>query len=192
MKIVAGRLGGLALATIGKGDPASRLRPTSARTRTRIFDCLVHARDGDRVAGRHVLDLFAGTGALGLEALSRGAAHACFVDNGAVACRLIRKNRDLAGVADISTLLRRDATRLGRNRRQEFDLVFLDPPYGAGLALPALQAASSGNWLAPGCTVVIEDSTPLQAPGLLEPVLVRRSGNSVISVSVWPGDHGQE
>ncbi len=192
MKIVAGRLGGLALATVGKGDPANRLRPTSARTRTRIFDCLVHASEGDRVAGRHVLDLFAGTGALGLEALSRGAAHACFVDNGPVACRLIRKNRELASVLENSTLLRRDATCLGRNRRQEFELVFLDPPYGAGLAVPALRAAASGRWLAPGCTVVVEDSTPLQAPGLLEPLFHRRSGNSVISVLAWPGDTGPD
>jgi 16S rRNA (guanine966-N2)-methyltransferase len=115
------------LASVGKGDAGAHLRPTTDRVRESLFNVLSHQIDFD---GLRVLDLFAGTGALGLEALSRGAAHVTFVDDGRVAQGLIRKNIDLTHSKDRTDLIRRDATRLGDNPGTPCDLVFLDPPYG--------------------------------------------------------------
>ena len=92
MRIVAGRFRGMALASVGKGDPAAHLRPTTDRVRESLFNILTSGRLGDAVSGARVLDLFAGTGALGLEALSRGAAHVTFVETGRAALRLLEKN----------------------------------------------------------------------------------------------------
>ena len=181
MKIIAGDLKGLRLAPVGKGDARNRLRPTSARMRTRIFDMISHGSFGNRVAGARVLDLFAGTGALGLEALSRGAEFVCFVDNGAVACELIRRNIDLAGATDRAILLRRDAVRLGQWQSPPFDLVVLDPPYGTGLAEQALRRASLSGWLHPDCMIVAEDSRFLSAPDFLKVLDRRKSGDTCIS-----------
>ena len=181
MRIIAGDLKGLGLAPVGKGDARNRLRPTSARMRTRIFDMISHGSSGNRVAGARVLDLFAGTGALGLEALSRGASFACFVDNGAVACDLIRRNIELAGVAERAILLRRDAARLGQWRSPPFDLVVLDPPYGTGLPERTLRRAAQTGWLHPDCMIVAEDSRFLSAPDFLEVLDRRKSGDSCIS-----------
>jgi 16S rRNA (guanine966-N2)-methyltransferase len=106
-----------------------------------------------------VLDLFAGTGAMGLEALSRGAAGAVFVDMGAEARGLIRDNIEAFGLGGVAKLLRRDATALGVSGTMgAFDLVFLDPPYGQGLAEKALVSAREGGWIAPDATIVLEES----------------------------------
>ncbi len=183
MQIAAGKFKGLRLAAVGKGDLQRRLRPTSARTRIRIFDLLTQGRFGDLVAGSRVLDLFAGTGALGLEAISRGAAFTCFVDNGAVACRLIERNIDLARAMKQTILLRKDATRLGKWRGAPFDLVFLDPPYGTTLPERVLRQAARTGWLAPDCLIVAEDSRFLSAPGFLNLLDQRRAGSSCISLA---------
>src|SRR5687768_1048375 len=130
MRIVGGRLRGRVLA--GPKSPA--IRPTADRLRESLFNILAHAY-GDPIDGARVLDLFAGTGALGLEAISRGAAFALFVDDGAEARALIRGNVDALGLGGVTRIFRRDATRLGTAHPVEpFSLVFLDPPYGMGLA----------------------------------------------------------
>ena len=135
MRIVGGRYRGITLAELGAGDPAAQLRPTSDRVRESLFNLLAHGDYGDPPPpeGRRVLDLFAGTGALGLEALSRGAVAATFVDQGADGAGAPppqpRPARRRARSARVVT---RDATRLGRNPGAAFDLVFLDPPYGRG------------------------------------------------------------
>src|SRR5215217_5383113 len=145
MRIVGGRLRGRAL--VGPGsDP---VRPTSDRLRETIFNILAHGY-GDPVSGARVLDLFAGTGAMGLEALSRGAAFALFVDESAAARGLIRENVEALGVGGQSRLFRRDATRMGAAAPNEpFSLVFCDPPYGKGLAERALASCAEGGWLVP-------------------------------------------
>src|SRR6185295_1322043 len=134
MRVVGGRLKGRNLAS-----PSSRdIRPTADRLRESLFNILVHAYN-DPITDARVLDLFAGTGALGLEALSRGAAFALFVDDGAEARALIRENVATLGVGGISRIFRRDAIKLGAAYPVEpFTLVFLDPPYGHGLAAKAL------------------------------------------------------
>ncbi len=184
MRIIAGEFKGLKLTPVGKGDPRRRLRPTSARMKTRIFDLITHGPCGNRVAEARVLDLFAGTGALGLEAISRGASFACFVDNGNVACELIQKNIGLARVGKKAILLRKDAARLGNWGGVPFDLVIMDPPYGTDLPERVLSQAARSGWLGPDCFVVAEDSRFLSDPDFLEVVDRRKSGDTCISCLV--------
>src|SRR5216110_296560 len=154
MRIVGGRLRGRALAA----PKTQAIRPTADRLREALFNILAHAY-GDPVGGARVLDLFAGTGALGLEALSRGAAFALFVDDAAEARALIRENVAALGLGGVSRVYRRDATNLGAAHPVEpFSLVFLDPPYRAGLAEKALAAARDGGWLKPGALIVVEEA----------------------------------
>jgi 16S rRNA (guanine966-N2)-methyltransferase len=154
MRIVGGKFRGRTLT----GPKSQGIRPTSDRTRESIFNILLHAY-GDPVNGAHVLDLFAGTGALGLEALSRGAAFALFVDDGAEARALIRQNIEALGTAGISRIFRRDATKLGDvHPNAPFSLAFLDPPYGKGLVEKALVSARAGGWLTPDALIVVEET----------------------------------
>jgi 16S rRNA (guanine966-N2)-methyltransferase len=154
MRVVAGRLRGRVL----KGPASAAIRPTADRLRETIFNVLAHAY-GDPVTGARVLDLFAGTGALGIEALSRGAAFALFVESAAEARAIIRANVEALGLAGVTRIFRRDATKLGGAKPIEpFSLVFCDPPYGRGLAEKALASAREGNWLAPGALVVVEEA----------------------------------
>jgi 16S rRNA (guanine966-N2)-methyltransferase len=154
MRIVGGRLRGRALAS-----PRSlSMRPTADRLREALFNILVHAYD-DPVTGARVLDLFAGTGALGLEALSRGAAFALLVDEGAEARALMRENIAALGLGGAARVFRRDATRLGcAHPLAPFSLAFLDPPYGHALAEKALAGARAGGWLEPDALVVVEEA----------------------------------
>lgn len=154
---------GAVLASVGTGDVAAHLRPTSDKVRGAIFNLLAHG-DYPPIEGMRVLDLFAGSGALGFEALSRGAAYVCFVDNGAKAGELIRANADKLRVTSEISLLKRDATKLGPCAEAGFDLLFLDPPYGKELGENALAAALSGGWLAKHAVVVWEESKYLRAP----------------------------
>ncbi len=154
MRIVGGRFRGRPLAT--PSDEATR--PTSDRVREAIFNILAHGiRDFD-LEGAKVLDLFAGTGALGLEALSRGASFCLLVEESAEARALIRRNVEALGLTGVTKIFRRDATDLGAaGSRGGHGLVFLDPPYGRDLAEPALTSAAAGGWLAPGAIAVIEE-----------------------------------
>jgi 16S rRNA (guanine966-N2)-methyltransferase len=154
MRVVGGRLRGRTLAA----PKSQAIRPTADRLRESLFNILAHAF-GDPVAGARVLDLFAGTGALGIEALSRGAAFALFVDDGAEARALMRENLAALGLGGVSRVFRRDATKLGPVHPLEpFSLAFLDPPYGHGLAQQALAAARAGGWLTPDALVVVEEA----------------------------------
>lgn len=182
MRIIAGTYRGLALAAVGKGDAAAHLRPTSDRVRESLFSMLTGGRFGDPVDGARVLDLFAGTGALGLEALSRGADHVTFVDDGRVAGRLIRQNIAKCRAEGETTVISRDATRLGQNPDAPHTLVFLDPPYGTGLGERALAAALAGGWIAPGATVVWEESGAVTPPDGVTQLDSRRYGDTTITI----------
>ena len=155
MRIVGGRLRGRAL----DAPKSQAIRPTADRLREALFNILAHAYD-DPITGARVLDLFAGTGALGLEAISRGAVFALFVDDGAEARALIRGNVESLGLGGVTRIFRRDATNLGAAHPNEpFSLVFLDPPYRHGLAEMALVSARGGGWLLPDALIVVEEST---------------------------------
>lgn len=161
MRIIAGEYRGTRLAEVGAGDAEAHLRPTSDRVRESLFSMLTHL---DVIHGARVLDLFAGTGALALEALSRGAAEAVLVENGRTAQKLISDNIQKVRVGAQAKLLRSDATALGVWPGPKFDLVFLDPPYGKGLGQQALGAVRAGGWLSEGAVIVWEESAPMDAP----------------------------
>jgi 16S rRNA (guanine966-N2)-methyltransferase len=169
---VGGRFRGLALAELGAGDPAAHLRPTSDRVRESLFNVLQGGRYGTPIVGARVLDLFAGTGALGLEALSRGAARATFLESGATALALLARNIAKTRTQAETLVIPRDATRLGPGTPH--DLVFLDPPYGRGLGEAALAAARDGGWLAPEALIVWEERAPMPPPDGFTPLESRR------------------
>lgn len=154
MRIIAGKFRGKTL--LSPSDES--IRPTSDRARESVFNILA-SRLSPNFDGLKVLDLFAGTGALGLEALSRGAATVVFVDTGAEARGLIRDHIEAFGAGGVAKLLRRDATNLGpAGTMGPMALVFLDPPYGKGLGEQALVSLRDGNWLANNALVVLEES----------------------------------
>jgi 16S rRNA (guanine966-N2)-methyltransferase len=154
MRVVGGSLRGRTLAA----PKSPTIRPTADRLREALFNILVHAYDNP-IGGARVLDLFAGTGALGIEALSRGAAFALFIYDGAEARALLRENVATLGLGGTSRIFRRDATKLGPAHPVEpFALAFLDPPYGKGLAEQALASARAGAWLVPDALIVVEEA----------------------------------
>ncbi|CAN7183545.1 16S rRNA (guanine966-N2)-methyltransferase [Neorhizobium galegae] len=153
MRIVGGEFRGRSLATPKTND----IRPTIDRTRESLFNIIGHvypqALDGGRV-----IDLFAGTGAVGLEALSRGCKSALFVENGVEGRGLLWENIDSLGLHGRARILRRDATKLGTaNNIEPFHFLFADPPYGQGLGEGAMLSAHAGGWLAPGALAILEE-----------------------------------
>jgi 16S rRNA (guanine966-N2)-methyltransferase len=181
MRIIGGAARGLHLAPVGAGDKAAQLRPTSDRVREAIFNLLINGGYGNPVQGVRVLDLFAGTGALGLEALSRGAAHATFVEDGAAALRLIRANIALMRGPD-AVVLKRDATAPGVHPGPGFGLVFLDPPYGKSLGEAAIVACAAGGWFAPDAVVVWEESSAPRVPAGFDALDQRKYGDTLVTI----------
>lgn len=164
MRIISGIFGGTVLTDVGKGDTAAHLRPTSDRVRESLFNMLCGGRFGDPLTDARVLDLFAGSGALGLEALSQGADRVCFVDNGRAAYKLLSRNISKVRVGSRVNTLTKDATRLGPNPFAPFDLIFLDPPYGRNLGVDALTSALNGGWIADGALIVWEEDNAQLPP----------------------------
>jgi 16S rRNA (guanine966-N2)-methyltransferase len=160
MRIVGGRLKGRAL----KGPSSDAIRPTSDRLRESLFNILAHAYDSP-IEGARVIDVFAGTGALAIEALSRGADFALLIDHGVEANAIIRANIDALSLGKSTRVLRRDARKLARAPHSErYGIAFLDPPYGKGLVPPALAALRDGNWLESNALVLIEETAQSEVP----------------------------
>jgi 16S rRNA (guanine966-N2)-methyltransferase len=185
MRIVAGRLKGRAL----RGPSGQTIRPTSDRLRETIFNILAHAY-GDPVQNAAVIDAFAGTGALGIEALSRGAQSVLFVDDGVEAGTLLHENISTLGLVAVARIIKRDARRLGKAPAgAPYSLAFLDPPYGKGLAEPALCTLLEGGWLARGGLIVVEEAAThaLALPSGLRLRETRRYGDTQLTIaSVGP------
>ena len=178
MRIIAGQHRGLQLASVGQGDTDAHLRPTSDRVRESLFNILSHY---GQPSGARVLDLFAGTGALGLEALSRGATHVTYVENGRAGQKLILENLTKARRTQDATLLKSDATSLPP-AKVPCNLVFLDPPYGKALGEQALAAARAQGWLSEDALVVWEESAPMYAPQGFTLEDQRKYGSTVITL----------
>jgi 16S rRNA (guanine966-N2)-methyltransferase len=187
MRIVAGQFKGRTLAA----PEGAHTRPTSDRVREALFNILEHGLADFSLAGQRVLDLFAGTGALGLEALSRDASYCLFVEEGADARGLIRRNVEALGLTGVTKIFRRDATDLGPApaKHAGFGLVFLDPPYEKGLAERALLSAARGGWLAPGAVVSIEESkrTSVILPPGFAPLDQRTWGDTQVVLARYVG-----
>ena len=183
MRVVGGRFRGRPLA----GPRTDAIRPTSDRLRESLFNILAHSY-GLPQAGTRVLDLFAGTGALGIEALSRGAAHALFVETGVEGRGIIRTNMESFGLNGGAKILRRDATALGSvGTIAPFDLVLVDPPYGKGLGEKALASAAAGGWLKPGALCVVEERAEVEIalPPGFEAIERRSAGESQIVFTAY-------
>lgn len=183
MRIIAGDFRGRALAAVGKGDAGAHLRPTTDRVRESLFNVLMHT---GAIQGARVLDLFAGTGALGLEALSRGAECVTFVDDGRVSQGLIAKNIDICRARASTKLLRRNALKLGPNPDAAYDVVFLDPPYGKALGEKALNTVANTGWIAPGALIIWEENAPMTAPVGYDLHDCRKYGDTYISIFWGP------
>ncbi len=176
MRIVGGKFRGRALAA----PRSHEIRPTSDRLRESLFNILAHSY-GLPLPETRVLDLFAGTGALGIEALSRGAAQALFVENGVEGRGIIRTNMEALDLNGVAKILRRDATDLGpAGTIAPFDLVFLDPPYGKGFGEKALISAAAGGWLKPGALCVLEEraSAAIHVPSNFDVLDKRNEGDT--------------
>ena len=182
MRIVAGRFKGASL----EAPKGLSTRPTSDRVRQALFNVLEHGPARFEFEGARVLDLFAGTGALALEALSRGARYAVLIEEDAAARAAIRRNVEALSLTGVTKIWRRDATRLGEaGTLQPFDLVFCDPPYGKGLGERALAAAATGGWLAKGAIVVLEEraANEIAWPACFQEIDRRRYGDTVIALA---------
>lgn len=183
MRIVGGAFRGLKLADLGQGDAAAHLRPTTDRVREAVFNLLINGNHGNPVPNSRVLDLFAGTGALGLEALSRGADHVTFVDNGPKSQALIRANAERARVTDRVLIRRADATKLGENADPPHGLIFLDPPYAKRLGEKAVLSALANGWVAPDAMIIWEEARAPEIPAPLVLIDQRKYGDSIISLA---------
>ena len=177
MRIVAGKFRGARL----EAPKGLTTRPTSDRVRQALFNVLEHGAPGVAFDGARVLDLFAGSGALGLEALSHGARFCLFVEESAAARAAIRRNVEAFGLTGATKIWRRDATKLGAvGRIEPFDLIFCDPPYGKGFGQRALEAAVDGGWAREGTIAVLEERAGLiiEWPTPLQEIDRRRHGDT--------------
>lgn len=186
MRIIAGRFKGKSI------DAPKGLvtRPTSDRVRESLFNMLEHGAPEVDFEGCRVLDLFAGSGALGLEALSRGAKYCLFIDDDTGARAAIWRNVESLGLTGVTKIWRRDAATLGpAGNITPFDLVFCDPPYGKGLGETALAAAAAGGWAAPGAIAVLEERAGTLPDSLapFEEIDRRRYGDTEIAIAKFPG-----
>jgi 16S rRNA (guanine966-N2)-methyltransferase len=182
MRIVAGRFKGKSL----DAPKGLNTRPTTDRVREALFNVLTHGAPEIAFENIRVLDLFSGSGALGLEALSRGARYCLFIEEDAGARGAIRRNVEALGLTGVTKIWRRDATRLGPvGTMSPFDLVFCDAPYGKGLGTRALESALDGGWLAPDAVAVLEERAgePADWPQGLEEIDRRRYGDTEIAIA---------
>ena len=193
MRIVGGELKGRTLAA----PKHAGLRPTSDRVRESVFNILTHGglpndgTDPPDLTGARVIDLFAGTGALGLEAISRGAGYCLFVETDANARALVRRNIEAFGLTGVTRIFRRDATDLGgAGTMAPFDMAFLDPPYGRGLGIRALAALGNGGWLKPGALAILEEraSERIVLPAGFQTLDTRTWGDTDVRFLVWQAD----
>ena len=180
MRIIAGRYRGTRLVPIGVTH--TQLRPTSARVRTVVFDLLTNSTLGNCVKGARVLDLFAGTGAMGLEAISRGAQCAHFVEYHKSSVKLIQRNIAATRTQEKTMISRANAQSLPRYGGLFHNLVFLDPPYNKGLAHIALDNALSNGWIANGTLAIIEDLEPYERSDHFQPIFNRVIGSTAVTI----------
>ena len=180
MRIVAGKWKGRKLHELSGKVLASELRPTLDRVRETIFNILTHGIHYE-VKGARVLDLFCGTGALGFEALSRGASCACLIDNEKSSLSVASENKNLFKAGKEVNLLKRDATKLNQNSDQDYNLVFLDPPYGRFLGEVAINQALQKGWISKGAIIVWEENDAVCAPKELIMIRSKKIGKSCIN-----------
>jgi len=186
MRIVAGKFKGRTLLA----PSGQNTRPTSQRAREAMFNVLQHGNFGVDLAGARILDLFAGSGALGIEALSRGAEYCIFVDDALPARAALRHNIDALGLGGQTRIFRRDASRLTpAGKLGAFDIIFADPPYDKHLGEAALASVLKGGWLKPGGLFVLEErkTAEIDLPECVEMLDQRSYGEAQVLILRWMG-----
>ena len=179
MRIIGGINKGRNLVGLGNGDPSAHLRPTSDRVRESIFNLIIGGRFGNKLENCYTLDLFAGTGALGLEALSRGAKSVVFIDNGQYAIQLLKKNIYICDAENKAKVIRADATKkFPTSCKDSFDLVFIDPPYGKGLGQQALKILEKCEILNNETLIILEEGQQINSVESFSIKDCRRYGSS--------------
>lgn len=182
LRIIAGKHKGRVIET----PPNRNVRPTSARVREAVFNILTHRVFGGEgthtLGGKRVIDLFCGSGALGVEALSRGAEHVTFVDQSSDVLGILKRTLEKIGETQNTRTIRSDSSVLPRSSGEPCDVAFLDPPYRSGLAVKALSSLRNNGWLKQGATAVveIESKEPFEAPEGFTLTDRRDYGNSAI------------
>ncbi len=185
MQIIAGKFKGLKLhSPQGKGRN-SIVRPTSSRVRTNIFNLLTNSHLGNRVENARVLDLFAGTGVMGLEALSRGASFTTFVENNSTSINLVKRNIAKTNRGAQTSVMNVDATRLPTNSGLPYELVLMDPPYGKNLVMDTLKSIHEGRWTTLRSIVVIESDGPLMPSEEFVISETRRYGSTHVTICTF-------
>lgn len=180
MRIIGGKWRGRRLTNFPKSNLFSALRPTTDRVRETIFNILEHGLVFD-FRGARVLDLFCGTGALGFEALSRGAEIGCFIDSGKGSLRLVRNNKLILDANLEATIIEQDLTKLNQNDGLPYDLIFLDPPYGKRLGEHVLRLAIKKDWVSKDAVIVWEERNEVSPPEEFQLIKTRSIGNSCLS-----------
>jgi 16S rRNA (guanine966-N2)-methyltransferase len=187
MRIVAGRWRGKQLTPLGHGDVQANPRPTTDRVRENIFNLLQNGRQGDVITGARVLDIFAGTGALGIEALSRGAQHASFIENGRAAQKLLAANIKRCAAQGMTSVIAQDVTTITKPAVAAYDVILLDPPYRSDLGQKGLVVLTQQGWIAQGAIVMWEDATPPIWPAGFHPLDQRKYGGTIVSLAQYMG-----
>ena len=186
MRIIAGKYKGRKLTALGKGDAQAHLRPTTDRVRESLFNILMNASFAEVFEGGRALDLFAGTGALGIEAFSRGLDTVWMIDNGRKASDLINKNLSLLGYPEKMVFKNFNVCKLPPCPQEPFNLIFLDPPYGQNLGGYALENAVLKGWVAPKALIVWEESSPMEALVNFEVLDGRHFGDTFVTIMRAP------
>jgi 16S rRNA (guanine966-N2)-methyltransferase len=189
VRIISGQYKGRKLAAVGKGDAQAHLRPTTDRVRETLFNILINGGFGDVFDGGRALDLFAGTGALGIEAFSRGLETVWMIDSGRKSRELIHKNIDLLGNPEGMVFKKLNACKLPPLSEEPFNIVFLDPPYGQNLGRYALESALQKGWIAPQALIVCEENTPMGTFLDFKLLDSRQFGNTFITIMRAPPNH---
>lgn len=181
MRIIAGKLRGTQLNPIRNIGLNTNLRPTTDRIRENIFNIILGGRFGDRLQKKRVLELFAGTGVFGIEAISRGAASATLIEKDPAAFKLIQSNIKITNTSEQITAIKSNAIKLGICKTKPFDLIFIDAPYRKNLGKLALERALEKGWLSHNALVVWEDNVVPQIPKEFTPIEEKRYGNTILT-----------
>ena len=186
MRVIAGKFRGLRLKSVGSTPANKSLRPTTDRVRENLFNILAGGKYGNILDGARVLDMFSGTGILGIEAISRGASHATLFEKCASTFKLIQDNIKLTNTINEINVINTNVMHFEQCKTEPFNLVFIDPPYQKNFGKPALERALEFGWLSEGALVVWEESASPEVPKEFEWLDEKKYGKTILTFLTNP------